>query len=279
MSQPTPPLGDFLRARRSRLSPTAVGLPAQGNRKVPGLRREEVAGMAGISSQYYLRLEQGRDRQPSPQIIRSLAEALRLGQDGMSYMARLVAREGTSNVSGVTYPRRDPALTLTSYTTQAAFVSDSNFDILAANDIALRLSAGEWSTGSNLVSSFFGDRMRAAIEDWEDGARSVVAALRFRADPYDRRLHALVGGLAVRDADFRRIWARHEAHASYVQHSTQRVPGLGAIDLVTYTFRVPDTPGWMLAAVIPDGASKTSTARFADLAAGGSTHEPSEDVA
>lgn len=280
MSQPETTLGAFLRARRSSLSPTAVGLPASGQRRVPGLRREEVARRAGISSQYYLRLEQGRDRQPSPRVIDALASALQLDRHGIAYMSRLAAREGAPPLESLPAARSAaPERLLAPYAAQAAFITDSNFDIIAANDTARALSTGEWDTGANLVKSVFSTRMRAVLEEWEDCARRVVASLRFRSDPHDRRLQSLVGALAARDADFRRIWARYESHPSYFQAYRQQVAGFGTVGLLLQTFNIPATPGWTLTAVVPDSREEDSIAALAYLAGGGSTPAPSVDVA
>ncbi|NOW00098.1 transcriptional regulator with XRE-family HTH domain [Isoptericola chiayiensis] len=247
---------------------------------MPGLRREEVAQRAGISSHYYLRLEQGRDRQPSPRTIDALASALRLDRHGISYMSRLVAREAAPPRESA--PAADPVAPeklLAPYATQAAFLSDRNFDILACNDVARALSAGQWEVGANLVASVFSERMRGTLDEWEDCARRVVAALRFRSDPYDRRLKSLVEGLTVRDADFGRIWARHEAHPSYFQAYRQKVPGFGAVDLLIHTFHVPRSPGWTLTAVVPDPSAQASAATFAHLSALGPTPAQTADVA
>ncbi|WP_336723663.1 helix-turn-helix domain-containing protein [Cellulosimicrobium cellulans] len=279
MSHPEAPLGDFLRARRSSLTPADVDLPPSGQRRVPGLRRDEVARRAGISSQYYLRLEQGRDRQPSPRIIDALARALRLDQHGVAYMSRLVAREASSVLEVLSPVCPTPERLLAPYATQAAFVTDSNFDILATTDVARALSDGEWVAGANLVASVFSARMRSTVEGWEGAARRVVASLRFRSDPYDSRLQALVGGLAIRDADFRRIWARHESRPTYSETFRQQVAGLGSIGLLAQTFHVPAAPGWTLTAVVPDAREDASVAAVAYLAAGGSVPEQPADAA
>ncbi|OLT55125.1 helix-turn-helix domain-containing protein [Cellulosimicrobium sp. CUA-896] len=269
MNHTAPPLGDFLRARRSALSPEAAGIRAGGRRRVPGLRREEVARLAGISPQYYLRLEQGRDRAPSGQVVQALARALRVGEDGAAYMSRLVAREsaGVPPAPSAAGAHQAEEL-LAPYAAQAAFVADSTFDILASSSAARVLSAGEWGVGSNLVISVFGPRMRRGLESWEDCARRVVAALRFRSDPDDPRLRSLVADLAGRDDDFRRIWARHEAHPSYFRPFRQQVEGRGAVDLLIHTFHVPRTPGWTVTVVVPDLRSTASVATFTDVVAG-----------
>lgn len=252
MTAATTPLGDYLRARRAEITPESVGFPPAARRRVTGLRREEVAVLAGISTQYYLRLEQGLDRQPSSSVIAGLSRALRLGRDGTAYLTRLAAGERAPHTPVPDEVRAEALRLLDLCGDHAAFLADRNFDLLASNDAARALSGGTWTTGANLVDSMFGPWLRSHLHDWEECARRTVAAWRFRADPADPRLRELVADLSREHPDFRQIWDRHEARPAYVEPFRQHVDGVGEMALRVHTFRVHGTPGWTLTAVSPD---------------------------
>jgi transcriptional regulator with XRE-family HTH domain len=188
------PLGEFLRARRELIGPEDVGLPRAGLRRVPGLRREEVAMLAGISAEYYLRLEQGRDRHPSAQVLEALARVLQLDAEATSYLIQLAQPK----------PRRRPrrrervpvGVELLLQTINVpAFVVNRYRDVLAANRLAQALSPLMAPGVNRLIALFTDPAARDYHPDWEQGTAAIVAQLRAEAGPDidDPRLSALVG--------------------------------------------------------------------------------------
>jgi transcriptional regulator with XRE-family HTH domain len=208
-------LAEFLKARRSELAPSDVGLAEGGrHRRVAGLRREEVAQLAAISTDYYTRLEQGRIN-PSAPVLASLARVLRLTDDQRDYMYELV---GTT--AAIKPRRRAPQKVkphmqriLDHITDTPAMVMTPTHDILAWNPLAAALMIDFSEVPErerNFLRLIFTDpRMRALYPDWEGLARSVVSYIRMEAarKPDDPRLAELVGDLSIRDPQFRRWWA------------------------------------------------------------------------
>src|SRR5881397_3685032 len=209
-------LGTFLRARRSELSPSDVGLPEGGTqRRVAGLRREEVAQIAAISTDYYTRLEQGRI-QPSAPVLASLARVLRLDDDQRTYLYEVAGTNPASAKSRRRAPQRvKPHMqrVLDHITDTPAIVMTPTHDILAWNELAaaLMIDFGEVPERErNFMRLLFTDpRMRSLYPDWEGLARSVVSYIRMEAarKPDDPRLAELVGDLSIRDEQFRQWWA------------------------------------------------------------------------
>ena len=218
-------LGVFLRARRSELSPSDVGLPEGGaQRRVAGLRREEVAQLAAISIDYYTRLEQGR-MQPSAPVLASLARVLRLTDDQRAYMNELAGTPARSRrrapQKAKPYLRR-----ILDHIDAPAIVMTPTHDILAWNPLAaaLMLDFAEIpERDRNFVRLLFTDpRMRSLYPEWEELARSVVSYLRMEAarKPDDPRLAELVGDLSIQDAQFRQWWAG--THVAVKRRGTRR---------------------------------------------------------
>lgn len=209
------PLGGYLRARRARLVPDDVGLTTGTGRRVVGLRRDEVAQLAGISPEYYLRLEQGRGHQPSEQVLRSLARALNLDSYAVQYMVRLARLESHSPAGPekrfAPISDRLPRRMVSRWTTVPAFITDRNQVVVAHNELAAAVLPGGVARGENLVLRVFGDEWRKADLGWKDTAARAVASLRFSGSPTDAYFQDLVGILAMRDADFRELWALHDA--------------------------------------------------------------------
>jgi transcriptional regulator with XRE-family HTH domain len=208
-------LAEFLRARRSELAPSDVGLPEGGrHRRVAGLRRDEVAQLAAISTDYYTRLEQERIG-PSAPVLASLARALRLTDDQREYMYEL------AGTPAATKPRRRASQKVKPHmqrildhiTDTPAIVMTPTHDVLAWNPLAaaLMMDFGEVPERErNFLRLIFTDpRMRALYPDWEGLARSVVSYIRMEAarKPDDPRLAELVGDLSIRDPQFRQWWA------------------------------------------------------------------------
>ena len=206
-------LAEYLRARRARLRPEDVGLPPQPGRRVRGLRRSEVAELAHISTQYYTRLEQGRTHQPSESVLSGLVRALALDEYAAAYFYRLALPTPPAAAVVRTPPASELVEQVVGHWSDVpVHVMDRNQDMVLANELALAMFPALVSSGNNVVMSVF----EASTEDrereiWKSVAQRSVAALRFHGDPSDPRLHEIVGSLSVRDEDFRRRWADHQA--------------------------------------------------------------------
>ncbi|MFI0895165.1 helix-turn-helix transcriptional regulator [Streptomyces sp. NPDC020983] len=208
-------LGSYLRARRELVSPEQAGIPPGGNRRVPGLRREEVALLAGISPDYYLRLERGRDNNPSPQVLESLARVLQLDDVERTYLLGLTA--GRPRAPRRKRPEHVPARVheLLAHLRIPAFVEGRAFDVLASNPMAVALSPRLQPGRNRLRSLLLDPEERAFHQDWEKATADLVAALRTTVgdDTDDPRFVELVGELALSSARFRILWARHDVRA------------------------------------------------------------------
>jgi transcriptional regulator with XRE-family HTH domain len=207
-------LGAYLRARRDLVTPAQVGLPSGDNRRVPGLRREEVAMLAGISADYYLRLERGRDAHPSVQVLESLARVLQLDDVESAYLIGLGSDRprATRRRKEERVPERLHHLLATIGV--PAFVEGRSFDVLASNDLAVALSP-RLRPGYNRLRSLLLDPEEQAFQrDWSAATAGMVAALRANIgdDIDDARFVELVGELAISSERFRALWARHDVH-------------------------------------------------------------------
>jgi transcriptional regulator with XRE-family HTH domain len=234
----TAELADFLRASRARLQPADVGLPDDGRpRRVPGLRREELAQLAHVSVDYVVRLEQGRAKGVSRSVLAALADALRLDDAGREYLHALA--EPLPDV-----PRRRadrvpaPALrVLDAVRDLPAMIISRRSDVLAWNPLAAALIADFGALPAehrNMVRlAFLEPAFRELYADWERVAQDCVASLRMEAgrDPDDQRTAALVGELSVKDERFRRWWADHRVRGSESRRKTYVHPVAGAMTL------------------------------------------------
>ncbi|MFB7271812.1 helix-turn-helix domain-containing protein [Streptomyces sp. NPDC056244] len=248
-------LGDYVRARRERVTPEQVGIPVLGVRRVPGLRREEVAMLAGISADYYLRLEQGRDRNPSVQVLESLARVLRLDDDATAYLLRLGAAKPRR-------PRRRPRketvppgiAKLVAALPLPALVEGRYFDVLAANALATALSPRLAAGGNRLRDVFLDPAEQALYPDWEDAATGMVAGFRqsVGTDTDDPRFIELVGELSLASPRFSELWARHDVEACEGTPKTIDHPQVGALRLNRERLAVAGTTGQTLVVYHPD---------------------------
>jgi transcriptional regulator with XRE-family HTH domain len=231
-------LGEFLRARREQVRPEDVGIRRVGLRRVPGLRREEVAMLAGISSDYYLRLEQGRDRNPSVQVLDALADVLRLDEDATVYLIGLAQERPRA----VPKPRQRPKIEqvppsilelINGWTDNPAYVQNKYSDVLAVNALGQAIMPNV-RVGVNLLTEVFLDSaQRTFHRDWEDLTEEAVAVLRAElgSDVDDPRLVELVGDLSVRSERFRQLWARHDVRPRRGRTSLLTHPQVGDIEL------------------------------------------------
>lgn len=260
-------LGGFLRARRELVSPESVGVPVQRTRRVAGLRREEVAMLAGISSEYYLRLEQGRDRHPSGQVLRSIARVLQLEEEATDYLLSLAAAE-----SAPRRRRRPRAETLPPSVGALlpqlpfpAFVEGRYLDVLAANALAAALSP-RLAAGRNRMRDLFLDAAEQALfPDWETAGAYLIAGFHrsVGADADDARVVELVGELSVASPQFRRLWGRHDVRERQGATLTFRHPEVGALTVHREKLLVTGTDGIVL--VLYHAASPADAERLALL--------------
>ncbi|BBH69978.1 transcriptional regulator [Actinoplanes sp. OR16] len=226
-------LGDFLRARRELVTPAEAGLPGGGLRRVPGLRREEVAMLAGISAEYYLRLEQGRDRTPSAQVVEALARVLKLDAEGAGYLADL-ARPQPRRTRGRSVEQVPAGIAMLLPTLNVpAFVVNRYRDVLAANTLAISLSPLMQPGTNRLVALFTDPQARTYHPDLDADIGNVVAQLRAEmgADTDDPRLQSLIGELSLKSEQFRKLWARHDIHRGGNDTGVIRHPQVGEMSL------------------------------------------------
>jgi transcriptional regulator with XRE-family HTH domain len=267
-------IGEFLRARREQVRPEDVGLPDYGRRRVPGLRREELATLAGVSADYYVRLEQGRERHPSEQVIEALARALQLDREATAHLHDLARPEPRRRRAARRTERVRPQLKrlMEAWPQTPAVILGRHMDVLASNPLATALHGG-WESSTNMVRLVFLDpEGRERYPDWEEVASNTVAVLRGMVGPDldDPRLTELIGELSLKSGDFRRLWARHDV--SEKTHGRKRFvhPMVGELDLAFESFTVAGAVEQMLVVYIaePGSASEQALALLASIVAG-----------
>ncbi|MFF5013425.1 helix-turn-helix transcriptional regulator [Streptomyces sp. NPDC001165] len=270
-------LGDFLRSRRARIQPEEVGLPVHGRRRVPGLRREEVAQLAGVSVDYYIRLEQGRGPSVSDAVLDAIARVLRMDETEHAYL-RTVARPRGRRERRPAAPRVRPGvqLLLDSMERTPAFVLGRRMDVLAWN--ALGDAVGGFSRMApderNMPRQVFLDpAARDLYPEWAAVAAQTVANLRIGASRYadDAALCALVGELSLKSEDFRRLWADHEVKECAYGVKRVRHPVVGLLTLPYETLTVPADPEQTIVVYTPEPGSETAE-RLALLGSWESAH-------
>ncbi|WP_026876735.1 helix-turn-helix transcriptional regulator [Jiangella gansuensis] len=258
-------LGDFLRARRELARPEDVGLPAGwGRRRVPGLRREEVAMLAGVSADYYVRLEQGRDKHPSEQVVDALARVFGLDDDAAAHLREL-ARPTPRRRRAPSRPEKPtPGVLrlLERWPDTPALVLGRYLDVLAANRLALALNSCS-GLGVNQVRAVFLDpAARDIYPDWDTVALETVASLRAAAgaDLDEPRLTELVGELSLKSDQFRRLWARHDVRPKTSGTKRFMHPLVGELTLAYDTLAVASAPGQLLVAYHAEPGSPSERA-------------------
>jgi len=265
-------IGAYLRARREQVRPEDVGIVATGRRRVPGLRRDEVAMLAGISTEYYTRLEQGRDRHPSAQVLDAVARVLGLDGPSTAYLHRLAdpARRPRRAPRRAERVRPGVAAVVDSWPAPA-YVEGRYLDVLHANAVAEALSP-MLRTGANLLrSALLDDQVQASIDVSERAISALVGRIRAAAGDGadDPRLTELVGELTLTSPLFRRLWDRHDVG---VPPSSGRLvvdnPLVGEVELGFDKFAVIGTDGQVLVLyrAEPDSPSADALALLATTA-------------
>lgn len=255
MTDSTNALGAYLRARRELVTTQQVGIPDMGVRRVPGLRREEVAMLAGISADYYLRLERGRDRHPSVQVLESIARVLQLDDDHFAHLLTLVAEVPRHRRRR---PRRQTpptgALKLLESLGQPAFIEDRYFDLLAVNRMATALSPRLTVGGNQLRGLFLDPAEQALYPEWENVTECFVANLRqaVGTDVDDPRFIELTGELSLASPRFRQLWARHEVRGQRGTPLLINHPQVGEMTLNRERLTINGTEDLMLVVLHPD---------------------------
>jgi transcriptional regulator with XRE-family HTH domain len=249
---------EFLTTRRARLTPAQVNLPAAANRRVAGLRRSEVATLAGVSVEYYTRIERGAIAGASPEVLENIARALCLDDAERAHLFDLA--HASSPVARP--PRRRPARgwtphpslqwTLDAVTAGPAFVRNGRMDLLAVNPLARAFYQDVYEMPGqppNLARfTFLDDRARTFYPDWDAFAEVIVAILRTEAgrDPHNKELHDLIGELSTRNADFRQRWSQHHVRHHGTGLKTFRHPVVGEVTLAFEGLEMAAEPGLTL---------------------------------
>ena len=262
---------EFLTSRRARITPEQAGLHSYGSRRVPGLRREEVAVLAGVSAPYYTRLERGDMSGVSESVLEALARALQLDDAERAHLFDLARAAQPTPVR----PRRRQAKqrvrpevqwTLDAITGGGAFVGNERLDLLAANQLGRALFSELYSTPARPVNTarfvFLDPRAEASYGDWDRVATETVAILRSAAgrDPHNRDLSDLVGELATQSEPFRVRWAAHNVrfHNSGVKHFNH--PVVGELHLSFNRLELAADPGLTLFTYTAEPGSRSEEA-------------------
>ncbi|WP_370364039.1 helix-turn-helix transcriptional regulator [Catenulispora sp. GP43] len=244
---------DFLISRRAKLAPERVGMPTGRRRRVPGLRREEVAALAGVSTEWYTRLEKGHIGGVSEDVLEAVALALRLDEDERAYLLDLAraarpAQRRPQRRKDVKIPASVQWM-VDSMTMAPAFVRGGHLDIVASNALCRALYSPMFDSDTtsdrgcaNFPRYLFLDPgSRDFFVDWEDGARATVAVLRAEAgrDPHDRALRELVGELSTLSPDFRTMWASHDVRIHHDGVKQLNHPEVGRVEMTFRSLNLP----------------------------------------
>jgi transcriptional regulator with XRE-family HTH domain len=226
-------VGDFLRWHREQLTPREVGLSGDGRRRVPGLRREEVARRAGISTEYYIRLEQGREGRPSVAVVDALAEALRLGADQAAHLHELARPKSRRDAATGVADAPVGVVHLIEQMTLPAVLLNKYTDVLAANASAQALFPNMQPGDNRIRALFLCRRERAFWREWEKHVATSVAQLRadIGSEVDSSRVHAMVAELTTRCRAFRDLWSRQDVRQQPLSPIRIRHPRLGDLEL------------------------------------------------
>jgi transcriptional regulator with XRE-family HTH domain len=273
---------DFLTSRRARIKPEDVGLQTYGPRRVPGLRREEVATLAGVSVDYYNRMERGNLSGASESVLDALARALHLDEAERTHLFDLARASGPS-----ARPRRRstkqsvrPSVQwmLDSMTVSAAIAESRRLDALATNQLGRAFYSHLFDGSGRPVNFarfiFLDPRATEFYADWDRAARESAALLRLEAgrNPYDRELSDLIGELSTRSEEFRGHWATHNVRLHHKGEKRFNHPVVGELELSYNLIELPADPGLMMVAYTAEPGSRSAEA-FSLLASWAATEE------
>ncbi len=246
---------DFLASRRARLTPESVGLPGGARRRVPGLRREEVAVLAGVSTEWYTRLEKGHIAGVSDEVLDAVADALRFDDEERVYLFDLA--RAAKPVHRKAVRRREVPVAppvqwmLDSITLSAAFVRNGRLDVITTNRLARALHAPMFASATTLAHGranfaryhFLDPGSRDFFVDWAAGAAATVALLRAEAgrEPHDKALRELVGDLSTLSHEFRALWGAHDVRIRHDGIKRLQHPEVGLIELTYQSVDIPLT--------------------------------------
>ncbi|MFI0733478.1 helix-turn-helix transcriptional regulator [Streptomyces sp. NPDC021225] len=283
-------LGEFLRSRRARLRPEDAGLPSYGGRRrVPGLRREELAQLAGVSAGYYTRLEQGQSPNASDAVLDAVARVLRLDEAERTHLYSLARPKPGARRRAARPERVRPGVRvmIESFGDVPALVMGRFCDVLAWNPMAHALMAGHLDYDSpnrpaerpNIARMLFLDpHTRELYADWIRKARATVADLRLIAGRYpgDPALTGLIGELTVGSAEFATLWAAHTVGDCGTATRTYRHPVVGTMTLMCELLALPEDDGQRVAVMNaePGSPSEAALRLLADLTATASPAGP-----
>ncbi|WP_309116552.1 helix-turn-helix transcriptional regulator [Saccharothrix sp.] len=281
-------LGRFLRACRAKVTPAEVGLPAgAGRRRTPGLRREELAWLAGVSIDYYTRLEQGKKARPSPSVVGALARALRLDEADRERLRALAAGTARHVPEGRTAVERrvrpGTVLLLNSLRPNPAHLLDQGMTLLAWNPGGLRMYPGieDWPVEHRNVARYvlLHPAARTLLDDWEDQVRCCVAYLRasVERDPGTPALIGLVRELVLESPEFARLWKRQDVQGHPHGRRVLHHPDVGTITLRFQVMHLVGARGWRTVTYYADpGTADHDGMVMLDMAADDHAAHPTE---
>jgi transcriptional regulator with XRE-family HTH domain len=261
---------EFLTSRRAKITPDQVGLTAYGPRRVPGLRREEVAVLAGVSVPYYTRLERGDMSGVSESVLDALARALQLDDAERAHLFDLARAAGPmANRRRRSAPKQiRPSVQrlLDAITGGPALVQNGRLDVLAANELGRALYSEMFREPTRPVNharfTFLNPKAHDVYADWERAANDTVALLRAEAgrDPYDRDLTDLIGELSARSEEFRVRWAAHNVRLHQTGAKRFHHPVVGDVTLSFEMMELAADPGLHLLTYTAEAGSKSDEA-------------------
>jgi transcriptional regulator with XRE-family HTH domain len=263
---------EFLTTRRAKVSPVDAGLPDFGRRRVPGLRRGEVALRAGVSIEYYAKLERGHVAGASASVLESIATALQLDDTERAHLFDLaraadgVPTSGRSRRRPSSQAASRPGLSwaLDAFTDGIALVGNSRLDVLATNALARAFLSPILGTGGrtpNLARfQFLDPASRDFYPDWDLFAQMCVAVMRAQAgrDPHDRGLQDLVGELSTRSETFRRLWGAHDVRTHGAGTKRYNHPDVGLVTLSYEEFALTAEPGLVMLVYVAEPGSPSA---------------------
>ncbi|MFD5319969.1 helix-turn-helix transcriptional regulator [Streptomyces sp. NPDC127098] len=272
---------EFLVSRRANVTPEQAGLPDfGGERRVPGLRREEVALLAGVSVDYYTRLERGNIRGASESVLNAIARALQLNDVERAHLfdlARTAPAAPTARRGGPQRSVRASVRRVLDNLAVPAIVHNATQDLVAANLMGRALYAPHFDTERqpNIARFVFLDpRARDYYVDWPQARRTVAAIMRLEAgrDPLNRELTALIGELSACSPQFRKDWAGHDVHAHRTGVKSFRHPEVGVVEVSFDVFEMPGEAGLQIVTYSVDPGTESAD-KFALLASWAATRE------